>query len=82
MAHSSFIDKVPFTLPPWIRLIDTNTNVKEQQIFLSESIQKKPLKLILLPPEWKRRSSFFLLFLPPKDPGMMPYHALNILLTP
>ena len=50
-----FIDKVPFTLLPWIRLIDTNTNAKEQQICPSVSIQKTAFNLVLWPPEWKKR---------------------------
>ena len=29
---SIFIDNIPFTLHPCIRLIDTNTNAKEEQI--------------------------------------------------
>ena len=38
---SIFIDNVHFTLHPWIILIDTNTNAKEQEIYLSVSIQKR-----------------------------------------
>ena len=62
--NSNFIDNVPFTLHPWIMLIDTNTNAKEQQLCPSVSIQKIALKLVLCPPEWKKVLVFFLLFLP------------------
>ena len=55
---SIFIDKVPFTLHPWIGLIDTNTNAKEEQICPSVSIQKSALKLVLWHPEWKKGRSF------------------------
>ena len=42
-----------FTLLPWIILTDSNTNAKQQQICPNVSIQKKALKLVLCPPEWK-----------------------------
>ena len=48
---SIFIDKVPFSLHPWIGLIDNNTTKKEQQLFLSVSIKKRPLKLVSSLPE-------------------------------
>ena len=50
------------TTYPWIRLIDTKTNAKEKQICRSVSIQKRALRLVLCPPEWKK-GRFFLLFL-------------------
>ena len=57
---SIFIDNIPFTLNPWIRLIDTNTNKKKTTNMsqCSVSIQKRYLKLVLCPPEWKKASSF------------------------
>ena len=55
---SIFLDNVPFTLHSWIRLINTNTNAKEQQICPSLNIQKRALKLKLCPPEWKNCCSF------------------------
>ena len=51
---SIFIGNIPFTLHPWIRLIDTKTNAKEQQICSSENIQKRAWKLLLCRPEWKK----------------------------
>ena len=60
---------MPVTLHPWIRLIDTNTNAKEQQICPSVSIQKRALMLVLWPQEWKKGRSFFLLFLPSCSQG-------------
>ena len=35
-SNSIFIDKLPSTLHPWIRLRDTNTNAKEPQIYPSK----------------------------------------------
>ena len=61
-----FIDKVPFSFLPWIRLIDTNKNAKEQQISPSVSIQKRALKLVLCPPEQENRRSFFFFCFCPK----------------
>ena len=61
---SNFIDNIPFTLNPWIRVTDTNTNAKEQQICPSVSIPKRALKLVLCPPEQKKGRIFF--FFSPK----------------
>ena len=52
---SFFIDKIPFTLHPWIGLIDNKTNAKQKQRCPSVSIQKRALKVVLLLPEWKKR---------------------------
>ena len=57
-TESIFIDKVPFTLLPWVRLKYTNTNAKEQQICPSVSMQKRAFKLVLCPPEWKKVEFF------------------------
>ena len=59
---SIFIDKVTFTHHPWIGLIDTNTNTKEEPICPSVSI-KSALKLVLWLPEWKKKMEKFFLFL-------------------
>ena len=53
-----FIYKVPYTLHPWIR-----HKSKRQKICSSVSIQKRALKIVLFPSEWKKGRSFFL-FLP------------------
>ena len=52
-----FIYKVSVALLPWIKLIYIKTNAKEQQICPSVSIQKRALKLVLFPPEWKKGRS-------------------------
>ena len=87
---SIFIDNVPFTLNPWIRLVDTNTNAKEQQICPNVRIQKRAFKLVLCSPEWKKVDVFFcfcpatVFTLPdlkiPKEVNQPPqtiYHILN-----
>ena len=58
------MDKVTFTIHPWIILIDTNTNAKERQICPSLSIHKKALKLVLWPLEWKKKDRSFSVFGP------------------
>ena len=64
-----FVDKVSFTLHPWIRLIDTNTNAKEQKLNFSVSFQNRALNSVVLLPEWKKKVEVFQ-FLPIT---MLPY---------
>ena len=56
------MDNVLFTLHPWIGLIYTKTNAKEEQICPSVSIQERALnlKLVLWHPKWKKGRKYSL----------------------
>ena len=66
---SIFFKNKPFILHPWIRLIDTNTNTKEQQICPIVSIQKRALKLFWVLRNGKNVVVFFFFRFCPQAQG-------------